>query len=106
MSSASVEGAKANLAAEVPGWDFESVLQDAKKGWNSYLAKVKIEGSEDDKVNFYTSMYHLYIQPNNIAVKCRNHPTENTIPRGRSGILSVQPFPCIPSSPLNLYPIL
>ena len=67
MSSASVEGAKANLAAEVPGWDFESVLQDAKKGWNSYLAKVKIEGSEDDKVNFYTSMYHLYIQPNNIA---------------------------------------
>src|SRR5690606_19493199 len=50
-----------------PGWDFESVLQDAKKGWNSYLAKVKIEGSEDDKVNFYTSMYHLYIQPNNIA---------------------------------------
>ena len=67
MSSASVEGAKANLTAEVSGWDFASVHQKAKNEWNRYLSKVKIEGSEDDKVNFYTSLYHLYIQPNNIA---------------------------------------
>ncbi|MDO5665953.1 MAG: GH92 family glycosyl hydrolase [Bacteroidia bacterium] len=67
MSSASVAGAKANLAAEVPDWNFASVHQNAKNEWNKYLSKVKIEGSEDDKVNFYTSLYHLYIQPNNIA---------------------------------------
>ncbi|WP_436415394.1 GH92 family glycosyl hydrolase [Petrimonas sp.] len=67
MSSASVDGAKANLAAEVSDWDFASVHQKAKNEWNRYLSKVKIEGSEDDKVNFYTSLYHLYIQPNNIA---------------------------------------
>jgi predicted alpha-1,2-mannosidase len=67
MSSASVEGARANLAAEVPDWEFESVRNRAKDAWNSYLAKVTIDGSEADKENFYTSMYHLFIQPNNIA---------------------------------------
>ncbi|MDO5523282.1 MAG: glycoside hydrolase family 92 protein, partial [Bacteroidia bacterium] len=67
MSSASVEGAKANMAAEVNGWDFNSVYQNTQKAWNNYLSRVQIEGSEDDKFNFYTSMYHLYIQPNNIA---------------------------------------
>lgn len=67
MSSASVEGAKANLAAEVPDWDFASVHQKAKNEWNKYLSKVKIEGTDDDKVNFYSSLYRLYIQPNNIA---------------------------------------
>ncbi len=67
MSSASVGGAKANLAAEVNHWDFDTVLQGAKDEWNKYLSKVQISGSNDDKVNFYTSLYHLYIQPNNIA---------------------------------------
>ncbi len=67
MSSASIEGAKANLEAEVNHWDFDKVLEGAKDEWNKYLSKVQINGSEDDKVNFYTSLYHLYIQPNNIA---------------------------------------
>lgn len=67
MSSTSVEGAKANLTAEVGGWDFNAVHQDAQTAWNERLSRVKIEGTNDDKVNFYTSMYHLYIQPNNIA---------------------------------------
>jgi predicted alpha-1,2-mannosidase len=67
MSTTSVEGAKKNLAAEVSGWNFDEVRQNAKKAWNSYLSRVEIEGTNDDKVNFYTSLYHLYIQPNNIA---------------------------------------
>lgn len=67
MSSASIDGAKANLSAEVDHWDFDKVLQSAKDEWNKYLSKVQINGSNDDKVNFYTSLYHLYIQPNNIA---------------------------------------
>ncbi len=67
MSTTGVEGAKKNLAAEVSGWDFNEVHQKAKKAWNQYLSRVEIEGTENDKVNFYTSIYHLYIQPNNIA---------------------------------------
>lgn len=67
MSSASVEGAKENLNAEVKHWNFNAVHQSAKDEWNKYLTRVQINGSDDDKTNFYTSMYHLYIQPNNIA---------------------------------------
>lgn len=67
MSTTGVEGAKKNLAAEVNGWDFNEVHQNAKEAWNNYLSRVEIEGTQDDKVNFYTSIYHLYIQPNNIA---------------------------------------
>lgn len=67
MSSASVEGAKANLADEASGWNFDAVRENAQTAWNERLSRVKIDGTHDDKVNFYTSMYHLYIQPNNIA---------------------------------------
>ncbi len=67
LSSASIDGAKANLAAEVPDWDFDSVHKNAKNEWNNYLSRVKIEGTENDKFSFYSSLYRLYIQPNNIA---------------------------------------
>ena len=67
MSSASIEGAKANLAAEVPGWDFEATHLQAKNEWNKYLSRIQIDGTEAQKNNFYTAMYHLFIQPNNIA---------------------------------------
>lgn len=67
LSSTSIEGAKANMAAEVSGWDFDAVYQTTKQAWNDRLSRITVDGTEDDKVNFYTSMYHLYIQPNNIA---------------------------------------
>ena len=67
MSTTSIKGAKANLAAEVTHWDFDKVYADAKNEWNKYLSRVQVEGSQNDKVNFYTSLYHLYIQPNNMA---------------------------------------
>ncbi len=67
MSTTGIEGAKANLAAEANHWDFDKVYQDAKSEWNKYLSKVDIEGTDDNKTNFYTALYHMYIQPNNIA---------------------------------------
>jgi predicted alpha-1,2-mannosidase len=67
MSTTGIEGAKANLAAEGKERSFDNVYKDAKKEWNRYLSKVSIEGTDEDKTNFYTALYHLYIQPNNIA---------------------------------------
>lgn len=67
MSTTGIEGAKANLTAEVPGWDFDAVHRAAREAWNGYLSRVQVEGTDDEKTNFYTSLYHLYIQPNNIA---------------------------------------
>lgn len=67
LSSVSVEGAKKNLEAEVPGWDFAAVHKQAKAAWNGLLARAEVQGTRAQKENFYTSMYHLFIQPNNIA---------------------------------------
>ncbi len=67
ISSTSIDGAKKNLLAEIPKWEFEKVREAAQTKWNELLSKVQIEGTKDQKDIFYTSMYHLFIQPNNIA---------------------------------------
>ncbi|MCQ2395539.1 MAG: GH92 family glycosyl hydrolase, partial [Kiritimatiellae bacterium] len=61
------KGAKANLEAEIPGWDFDAVRNAARQKWNKVLGTAVIEGTDDQKKNWYTSLYHLCIQPNNIA---------------------------------------
>lgn len=67
LSTTGVEGAKANMAAEVPGWNFEGIRTAAKADWNSYLSRIEVEGTDEEKTNFYTSFYHALIQPNEIS---------------------------------------
>ncbi len=63
LSSVSTAGALQNLRAEAPGWNFEQVKKQGQDLWNKELNKVSIEASEEDKINFYTSMYHAFISP-------------------------------------------
>lgn len=67
MSSVSIDGALASLAKENPDWDFDVTCRSAHERWNSLLSRVEVKGSVEQKKNVYTSLYHLYIQPNNIA---------------------------------------
>jgi len=67
VSMTSVENARKNLEAEISGWDFEAVKEQARKQWEGQLAKIVVEGTEKDKEIFYTSIYHAMICPNNIA---------------------------------------
>ena len=67
LSTTSVAGAKKNLEAEIPAWDFDGVRDAAHNEWNSYLSRIEIEGTDDEKTNFYTSFYHALIQPNEIS---------------------------------------
>jgi len=62
-----VEAAERNLAAEIPAWDFDAVKVAAHEKWNEVLGRATIEGTDEQKKNWYTSLYHLFIQPNNIA---------------------------------------
>ena len=64
LSAVSVEGAKANMTAELSGWDFEAVKAAARTAWNSELGKVKIETDDADKRTvFYTALYHTMVAP-------------------------------------------
>ncbi|MCD6421725.1 GH92 family glycosyl hydrolase, partial [bacterium] len=65
ISFVSIEGARKNLDAEIPHWDFERIIKEARKAWNKRLSKIKIEGGSDEqKTIFYTGLYHTLIHPN------------------------------------------
>ena len=64
ISSVDEEGARLNVEAEIPNWDFEGVMQQANTAWNEALGKIDIETSDNDsRTVFYTSLYHAFIQP-------------------------------------------
>lgn len=64
ISFVSIEGAKKNLKAELPHWDFEKVRQQARDTWDKKLDKIDIKGGTDEqKTIFYTSMYHTHMFP-------------------------------------------
>ena len=63
-SFTSLEGARNNLKQEVAGWDFDKLEKAAEKEWNDALGKILVKGtSHDDKVKFYTALYHSYQLP-------------------------------------------
>ncbi|KAA2240377.1 glycoside hydrolase family 92 protein [Chitinophaga agrisoli] len=64
ISFVSIADAKQNLEAEIKDWNFDKVHQRAHNLWNTALSKVRISGgSEDEKVTFYTALYHTMIDP-------------------------------------------
>ena len=64
LSPVSVEGARANLAAELPGWDFEATAAAADRAWNDELGKIRIETQDETaRTIFYTALYHAMIAP-------------------------------------------
>ncbi len=67
ISSVSAEGAKNNLDAEMKDFNFENIAALADKAWNKELSCIDVAGTDKQKTIFYTGLYHLFIQPNNIA---------------------------------------
>jgi predicted alpha-1,2-mannosidase len=63
LSSVSQENALQNMQIEIKDWDFERVKTEAQNLWNKELNKILINAEEDIKINFYTSMYHTFINP-------------------------------------------
>ncbi len=64
ISAVSVDGARANLQAEIPHWDFDQVRNEAERKWNDVLRKITIEGgSKEQQRIFYTALYHAMLAP-------------------------------------------
>ena len=65
ISAVSVEGARKNLTAEQPTFDFDKTVIDAKAAWNKELGRIDVE-SKDEAVlrTFYSALYHAMIPPN------------------------------------------
>lgn len=64
ISTVSIEGARKNLQAELPNWDFNKVRKDAEAMWNKELSRVEVAGTQEQLAIFYTALYHTMLQPN------------------------------------------
>lgn len=64
ISFVSVDGARENLAQDIPGWDFDRVRQRAHALWADALAGVDIQGgTATQREAFATALYHCMIDP-------------------------------------------
>lgn len=63
ISAVSTEGAVKNLVAETGGKDFDLIASSARDLWDMELSIFEVEGTEDQKTMFYTSLYHTMINP-------------------------------------------
>ena len=66
VSFVSTENARMNLEKEQPfGTTFDKLCADARKSWNDDLSRVLVKGgTEEQKIIFYTALYHSLIHPN------------------------------------------
>lgn len=62
ISYCSVEQAMLNLRTELNHWDFEQVVSEADRVWNSWLGRIKVEGGTSaQKTKFYTDLFHALL---------------------------------------------
>jgi predicted alpha-1,2-mannosidase len=65
ISGTSIEGARKNLEEECRDFDFDRVRAQTQLKWQRQLAKIEVEGDdEEQKTIFYTALYHTMIAPN------------------------------------------
>lgn len=75
ISFVSTDGAKKNLLSEIKDFNFERVKANATRLWNNALSKINVEGgTNDDKIIFYTALYHTMIDPRCFTDVDGNYP--------------------------------
>ncbi|RZM26183.1 MAG: glycoside hydrolase family 92 protein, partial [Sphingomonas sp.] len=64
ISAVDVEGAKAALAAEAPGWRFDATRKAAARAWTKELDCVKVSGgTEAQRTIMASALYHSFVSP-------------------------------------------
>ena len=59
-----IDAARKNLDREIPEGNFEAVRKASEDVWNQTLGKIQVRGgSEEDRIKFYTALYHCYQLP-------------------------------------------
>ena len=67
LSTVDATHARANLESEIPDWDFDSVRARSRKAWNDLLSRFEVEADDSVRRCFYTALYHLCLQPNDLS---------------------------------------
>jgi predicted alpha-1,2-mannosidase len=65
ISFVDLDGARRNLQAEAPTFDFDGMRARARAAWNRELGRVRVTGgTELERTSFYTALYHSLLHPN------------------------------------------
>ena len=65
ISAVDCRGARGNVEAEIPDWDFGRVVAEASDCWEKCLDAIEVTSSDEvSKKIFYTGLYHAMISPN------------------------------------------
>ena len=68
ISSTDEKGAARNMSAEAADWDFDAAVRRCGDAWRALFGRVELlEGTPDEKETFYTALYHVFSQPNDLA---------------------------------------
>ena len=74
-SFTSLDEARRNLDAEIPGWDFQQVEDKARADWSAALEKIQITEPDAAKRSvFYTALYHSMLLPREFSDVGGSHP--------------------------------
>jgi len=94
VSAVSIEGARKNLQAEIPDWNFNTIVAKAKDAWNKELGKIEIEGgTKDQQTFFYTSMYHACMSPDiYMDVDGKYRGIDRNVHQGKEGFTNYTVF--------------
>ncbi|GAA4769692.1 GH92 family glycosyl hydrolase [Stakelama sediminis] len=64
LSAVDVPGARAALAAEAPGWDFDRAHDNARKRWGGLLDRIRVSGGTPAQRTIMASaLYHAFLAP-------------------------------------------
>ena len=64
MSLVSSAGAAANLATELPAWDFDATHTAAITAWNTRLGALTVYGGTQPELQtFYSALHHTFVMP-------------------------------------------
>jgi len=64
LSAVDIDGARRNLEAEQPGFNFSRVRTAADSVWNDELSAIEVRGgSRAQQRTFYTALYHALLSP-------------------------------------------
>ncbi len=68
VSFISADKARANLDAEMPGWDFDAQRAKAAGLWRDALGQIEVSGGSDDQRRiFYTALYRSHTMPHDLT---------------------------------------
>ena len=87
LSVTSIVAAMHNMDQELKETvTFDELKEMARKQWNDILSVIDVNVEKNKKISFYTSLYHMYLQPNNLADVDGMYRAENdSICKARSG---------------------